>query len=60
MPRVTHMYIFRCVCAHVCVNNEISPFSGFLLSHYVDKTYIHVDSFDFSSCETMFLFYMHR
>ena len=33
-----------CVCAHMCagmcMNNEIAPFSGFLLSHHVHRSLI--------------------
>ena len=49
-----------CVCAHmcvcVCINNEIAPFSGFLLSHYVHIPYILANSLSFFSCRTMFMF----
>ena len=60
MPRVTHMYMCTCVsalgCACVCMNNEIAPFSGFLLSFYKDIFYIRAHSSDFSSCGTIFMF----
>ena len=45
-----------CVCACVSMNNEISPFSTFLLSHYEDIPYIGTHSFNFSSCGTVFMF----
>ena len=38
------------------MNNEITSFSGFLLSHYVHSSYILAHSLSFSSCGTMFLF----
>ena len=44
------------VCAHVCMNNEIAPFLGFSLSHYVHIPYILAHSLSFLSCGTMFLF----
>ena len=71
-PRVIHVHMCTCVlvcmCARVrtwarghvgtcvCINNEIAPFLGFLLSHYVHIPYIHARSYDFLLCETIFLF----
>ena len=53
-----HACVSACVCvwACVCMNNEIAPFSRILLSHYVHIPYICVDSSDFLSCGTIFLF----
>ena len=45
-----------CACAHVCMNNEIAPFSGLSLSHYKEIPNIHEHSYDFSSCRTIFMF----
>ena len=41
-------------CARVCMNNEIEPFLGFSLCHYVHKSYISAGSSDFSSSGTIF------
>ena len=38
----------------MCMNNEISPFSGFALSHYVHTTYIFVQIVSFELCGIMF------
>ena len=44
-----------CVCA--CINNEISHFSGFSLSHYVHKSYIGTRSSDsFSMWDYFYVF----
>ena len=43
------------MCASVCLNNELVPFSGFLLSHYEYTTYILAHLPDFLSCGTIFL-----
>ena len=58
MPCVTHVYMCACVsvCACGCMNNEITHFLGFLLSHYVHMPDIHAHSLSFLSCVTMFLF----
>ena len=50
------MCVRVCVCALVCMINEIVPFSRFLLSHYVHITYILAHWPDFLSCGTIFLF----
>ena len=62
----THVHVPACVsacahvcahvCASVCINNEIAPFSGFLLSHYEHTTYILAHLPNFLSCETIILF----
>ena len=46
-PRVTqyicaHVWARVCTCVHVCMNNEITPFSRFSLSHYIHTTDILV------------------
>ena len=59
-PRVTQrVYVRMClrVCACVCKNNEIAPFLGFSLSHYVHKTYKLAHSCSFSSCGIMFIYF---
>ena len=44
------------VCARMCMNNGISPFLEFFLSHYKHTTYIRMHSLEFWLCGTIFLF----
>ena len=39
-----HTRVHVPVCARVCMNHEITYFSGFLLSHYVHMPYIRAHS----------------
>ena len=55
---VMSMRVCMCVrmCTHVCMINEITPFSGFSLSHYERTTYILMHLPNFLSYGTIFLF----
>ena len=50
--------VCACVCTCVCMNNEIASSLGFFLSHYEHIPYIRTHSYDFSSCGTIFMFFM--
>ena len=54
-----HLCARMSVCACVCMNNEIEPFLGFFLPHYVHMTYILTHFFSFSSCGTMFSLFLY-
>ena len=58
--RSTYVRVCLDVCerAGVCMNNEITPFSGFLLSHYVHLTYILTHFLSFLSCGIIFSLFL--
>ena len=52
----TRVHVRPCVSSRVCMNNEITPFSRFLFSHYEHTTNILAHSLEFLSCGTFFVF----
>ena len=50
------VHVCACARAYVCVINEKTPFSGFSLSCQLHRTYIFVESLDFSSVESLSIF----